>query len=160
MFCEIGYQNMEFGSRNGAKRWKWSQNGTQSDQNGAQRVPTGAKKEPKGSQNQPTAAKMEPKGRQNRPKATKMEPKGCQKGAKWRPKCIQKSADLSRACQNILKRGRFTSPYPLRLGTSPPKSAPNSSIRTLLLKWVLTLAQIEKSCPGELGCTLGALWLP
>ena len=45
--------------------------------------------------------------------------------------------------------GGLPPPTPLALGTSPPKYEPNSSIRTLLIKWVQNLAQIKKSCGAE-----------
>ena len=61
----------------------------------------------------------------------------------------EKSADPRSGVLDHLLRGRFTSPYPLRLGTSPPKYGPNPSIRTLLLYWGLNLARVQKSCDAR-----------
>ena len=124
---------------------------TQSDPNGAQRVPAGTNTEPKGRPNRPKWTKMEPKRHHWGPKLS-------QKGAKREPKGDQNASQnpptLGRACQTI-HWGRFTSPYPLRPGLLAAKLTPNSLIWTPLLKWVLNLAQIQKSCNGG----LGELWM-
>ena len=74
VICEIRYQKTRFWTKIGAKRV----------QNGAQRCQQGPKWSPKG-------ATRDQNGAQRVPKGSQMEPKGCQKGAKWRPKCLPKS---------------------------------------------------------------------
>ena len=126
---------MDFGAKNqecSPKRSKMEPRGCKMTQKGSKMDPQWSRKGPKWSQKDP---KWNPKGAKRSPKGSKGVPKGS-----------QKSADLSRACQSTYW-GEVSSPLPpSALGTSPPKSAPNSSIRTLLLKWVLNLVQIQKSC--------------
>ncbi len=157
----VGCQRETMGAKrepNGAQREpkgpKGSQKGAQREPKGAEREPKGAKREPKGAQREPKGTQMNLKGSQREPKVSQIDPKGSQREPKGSQKGYQNAyknpPTLGRACQSMYWGGGLPPPTPSALGTSPPKYDPNSSIRTLLLKWVLTLAQIQKSCHAEL----------
>ena len=71
-------------------------------------------------------------------------------GGLWADKIRRPSVRRVRPFSRRDCGGRFTPPYPLRLGPSPPNPGTNSSIRTLYVNWCLPLAQIQKSCHAPL----------